>query len=304
VRKIAARHTIVVAVDGTPAAGRALELVDRYDGDRSGLRVVCTNVQTRPVSIWPEASVDVRLVEETLLAAGRGVAGEAAAKLRGSGFAAEPAVRLGSPADAIVREAQSREAEIIIVGTRGHGVLDGFALGSVAMRVAHASPIPVMLVRPDSRLPAHAGRKLRILLAQDGSEPAVGAATALASWRPWLGELDVQIVYVQQPLAYLETVLPPHDDVIGQWSTAAGESAAKAARDLFRKERISHHLHLTLGDPATEIVHLADETGCELVVMGTRGLGAAHHALIGSVALKVAARAMVPVALVKQYAAA
>jgi nucleotide-binding universal stress UspA family protein len=46
-------------------------------------------------------------------------------------------------------------------------------------------------------------------------------------------------------------------------------------------------------------VHLAAETGCELVVMGTRGLGAAHYALIGSVALKVAAHAAMPVILVR-----
>jgi nucleotide-binding universal stress UspA family protein len=292
-------HTVVVAVDGTPAAGRALDFVGKYSGDRSQLDVVCANVQTRPLAFWPEASIDVRSIEEALLAGGREVADKAAANLRGSGIGADSAVRLGFPADAIVREAQSRKAEIIVMGTRGHGVLGGFALGSVAMRVVHASSVPVFLVRPESRLPAQLGRKLRVMLAQDGSEPALRAATTLASWRSWLGELDVQIVYVQQPLTYLETVLPPHDDVIRQWSTEAGENAAKAARELLGKARISNHLHLTMGDPATEIVHLAAETGCELVVMGTRGLGAAHHALIGSVALKVAAHAPVPVALVK-----
>lgn len=292
-------YTIVVAVDGTPAAGRALDFVGKYSGDRSRLHVVCANVQTRPLAIWPEASIDVRWVEEALLASGRDVADKAVANLRSSGIAADSAVRLGFPADGIVREAESRKAEIIIMGTRGHGVLGGFALGSVAMRVVHASSVPVFLVRPESQMPMQLGRKLRVMLAQDGSESALRAATTLASWRSWLGELDVQIVYVQQPLTYLETVLPPHDDVIRQWSTEAGESAAKAARELFGKERITNHLHLTMGDPATEIVHLAAETGCELVVMGTRGLGAAHHALIGSVALKVAAHSAVPVALVK-----
>ena len=94
-------------------------------------------------------------------------------------------------------------------------------------------------------------------------------------------------------------MLPPHDDVIGQWSTRAGESATQAARDVFAKESIRSHLHLTVGDPATEILHLGNETGSELLVLGTRGLGAAHHTLVGSVALKVAAHAAVPVLLVK-----
>ena len=48
-----------------------------------------------------------------------------------------------------------------------------------------------------------------------------------------------------------------------------------------------------------EIVHVAAESEFELVLMGTRSLGAAQHALIGWFALKVGAHAPVPVALVK-----
>ncbi len=165
--------------------------------------------------------------------------------------------------------------------------------------MAHASQIPLCLVRGESKLPAKLGSGIRAMLAIDGSEAALRAARALASWRSWLGELDVQIVYVQQPLTFLETVLPPHDDVIQQWSTRAGEDATRAVRELFAREGIQTHLHLAIGDPAREIVHFATETGCELLVMGTRGLGAAHHALVGSVALKAAAHAAVPVVLVK-----
>lgn len=291
--------TIIAAVDGSPAAERALELLANHGGERSELQIVCANVQTRPLALWPEASIDVRSIEEAILAGGREIADRAVASLRASGFSAEPAVRLGFPADAIVREAQSRKAQLILMGTRGHGALQGFAVGSVAMRVVHGSPIPVCLVRPESKLPAQLGRKVRVMLALDGSAPALRAASTLASWRRRLGELDVQMAYVQQPLSYLETVLPPHDDVIRQWSTEEGESAARAARELFAKEGIANHLHLTLGEPASEILHLSEQTGCELIAMGTRGLGAAHHAFVGSVALKVAAHAAVPVLLVK-----
>jgi nucleotide-binding universal stress UspA family protein len=41
----------------------------------------------------------------------------------------------------------------------------------------------------------------------------------------------------------------------------------------------------------------------ELIVMGTRGLGAVHHALIGSVAMKVALASAVPVVLVGEQGA-
>jgi nucleotide-binding universal stress UspA family protein len=96
----------------------------------------------------------------------------------------------------------------------------------------------------------------------------------------------------------LQAVLPPHDDVIGQWSTQEGEQATQKARELFTREKIVHRLHLTVGDPAREVMVLAQTTSADLVVVGTRGLGAAHHALIGSVALKATALSPVPVLLV------
>jgi nucleotide-binding universal stress UspA family protein len=45
-------------------------------------------------------------------------------------------------------------------------------------------------------------------------------------------------------------------------------------------------------------VRTAGVLGSELIVMGSRGLGAVHHALIGSTALKVALASAVPVILV------
>jgi nucleotide-binding universal stress UspA family protein len=290
---------ILLAVDGAPGSDRAVEFVAGYLGDASKARVMAVNVQSRRVAIWPEAAFDVRAVEAALLASGKQIAGRAAARLKAAGLSAAAVVRLGFPVDGVLREAKDCDAGMIVVGTRGHGALRGFALGSVAMRVAHASPIPVWLIQPQSRLPTQLGRSLRVMLALDGSESARRAANTLASWRSWLGDLDIEIVWVQEPLSYLETVLPPHDDVIGQWSMRASEAATQAARDVFSREGIRNHLHLSVGDAATEILHLASESACEMLALGTRGLGAAHHALLGSVALKVAAQAAVPVLLVK-----
>jgi nucleotide-binding universal stress UspA family protein len=289
--------TLLLAVDDSPASERPLELVEGYRARAQQLQIVVLNVQARPIAMWPQAGIDPGAIDAALLACGGRIAGAAAQRLQAAGLRAEPAVRLGFPAQAIAAEAGSRAASLIVMGTRGHGILHGFALGSVAMRVAHGSHVPVCLVRPQAALPANPGHSVRVMLAVDGSASALRAATALCSWRAWLGELDVQMVWVQQPLTYLETVMPPHDDVIGQWSTRAGEEATAPARELLKKAGIRHHLHLTVGEPAPEIVHLAASTGCELLVLGTRGRGAAHHALIGSVALNAAAHASIPVIL-------
>lgn len=290
---------LLLPVDGSASATRAIELVAGFVGPPSRLAPVVLNVQSPPVMLWPEASLDAPAVERALLEAGAEVTRAAAERLAQSPLRAEQAVRLGLPVSTILREAETRGSDLIVMGTRGHGMVHGFALGSVAMRVAHGGGTPVCLVRREARLPAELGRRVRVLLALDGSEPALRAAQRLVEWQRWLGELDVQIVHVQQPLTLLAAIVPPHRDVIEQWSTRAGEEATQQARELLAQAGIRHHLHLSVGEPFREIALLADQTQSELLVLGTRGRGAAHHALIGSVALKAAAASRVPVLLVK-----
>jgi nucleotide-binding universal stress UspA family protein len=216
-------------VDATPASLRAVELLAGYRGEPGRIEIAVVNVQAPPLALRFEAAVAGRSVEQALLAAGREVCDAAAARLKAAGLRAETAVRLGFAAEALIQEAQSRDASLIVMGTRGHGAIRGYAPGSVAMRVAHGSAVPVCLLQPESLLPARLGRSVRVMLAQDGSQPALRAARLLAAWRGWLGELDVQIVHVQPPLSQLAAILPPHDDLIRQWSTQEGEAATQAA---------------------------------------------------------------------------
>jgi nucleotide-binding universal stress UspA family protein len=53
------------------------------------------------------------------------------------------------------------------------------------------------------------------------------------------------------------------------------------------------------GRPEDEILACARELHCDFIIMGTRGLGAAAAAALGSVALEVVRRSRIPVALVR-----
>ena len=53
------------------------------------------------------------------------------------------------------------------------------------------------------------------------------------------------------------------------------------------------------GDPAKAIMRSLEEEGCDMVVMGTRGLGALQAAFLGSVSSYVLQHAKCPVTLVK-----
>ena len=59
-------------------------------------------------------------------------------------------------------------------------------------------------------------------------------------------------------------------------------------------------VHLLRGRPDREIVHLADEIGAGLIVMGSRGLGGVRRALMGSVSDSVVRHAHCPVLIVRE----
>lgn len=55
-------------------------------------------------------------------------------------------VRSDSPASAIVDAA--KDADLVVVGSRGHGGFPGLHLGSVSTQVINHAPCPVLVVRP------------------------------------------------------------------------------------------------------------------------------------------------------------
>ena len=50
------------------------------------------------------------------------------------------------PADLVAEAARKIGADLIVVGTRGHGRVTGMLLGSVTQRLLHVSPCPVLAV--------------------------------------------------------------------------------------------------------------------------------------------------------------
>lgn len=63
---------------------------------------------------------------------------------------------------------------------------------------------------------------------------------------------------------------------------------------------VKYEHHLVTGDPATEIVRLAEEEGVDLIVMGTHGRTGLKRLLMGSVAEAIVRRAPCPVFTYKE----
>lgn len=72
---------------------------------------------------------------------------EAREYLEGRGIKGQFIEGTGRPADVLVQEAEESGADLIVVGTRGHGAAKQLFLGSVSTNVVHHAPCDVLIVR-------------------------------------------------------------------------------------------------------------------------------------------------------------
>jgi len=64
-----------------------------------------------------------------------------------AGFPVERDLLEGPAADAFISTAEIRHADLIVIGIRGMSTVKGLLFGSVATKVSHHAPCPVLLVR-------------------------------------------------------------------------------------------------------------------------------------------------------------
>ena len=148
---------------------------------------------------------------------------------------------------------------------------------------------------------AAAGHLKRVLLAVDGSEGATRAARQLLSLRSDLREseaLAVHVLHVQRPLSGDVTRFIG-GQTLEDYHRERAEAALAPARATLDGAGLAHQSQMRIGEPGPTIAEVARELGCDMIVMGARGLGSHTAALLGSVAQSAIEHANVPVLVVK-----
>ncbi|MFD6023549.1 universal stress protein [Streptomyces griseoluteus] len=192
------------------------------------------------------------------------------------------------------------DAEALVLGTRGHGAVVGFLLGSVGLRVVAETARPVILVRAGDRPEAEsAGRE--IVVGQHGTpedsaaalrfafETAAARGATLRAVRAWT--LPPVFAYSPGSLKLLDEAggLEPYEK-------RALADALRPWRERFPGVPVAEHVEM--GSAGQVLVSQA--TRAQLLVVGRRARRTAVGARIGSVAHGVLHHAGSPVAVVPQ----
>lgn len=137
-----------------------------------------------------------------------------------------------------------------------------------------------------------------VLLPVDGSRHAFAAALYLIDFTKLHGALEVHVVNIEPAPVQWQTRGLEAESVQGQL-TARAHIALSPVLNVLNEAGVAHRTHIKLGETAETIAALADELGCDTIVMGTRGLGGLAALALGSVTRKVLHLAKVPVICVK-----
>jgi nucleotide-binding universal stress UspA family protein len=144
-----------------------------------------------------------------------------------------------------------------------------------------------------------------ILLATDGSKEAeLAARTAVDIAATTNSELHMVTVARHEHAHVYDLPEEP-----GDVQKSLYEAIDRKARELLDEQvkkieqsggTIPQEVHLLRGHPDREIVHLAEEIGAGLIVIGSRGQGGVRRALMGSVSDSVVRQARCPVLIVRE----
>jgi nucleotide-binding universal stress UspA family protein len=211
-------------------------------------------------------------------------------------------VEKGRPGDVIIEKAGADSGTLIAMATHGRSGIDRWLLGSVAEKVLHATRNPLLLVRAGNSAESAGEATLkRLIVPLDGSplaEKALPHAVAVAK------AMNLEMVLFR---AYrLRQIISTYDDDIPDWNKIEAVSRGRAVSYLERKARELKEYGsanispiVRVGEPAEQIIDLAERTANSLVVICSHGRTGVGRWLLGSVTERVTRHSTGPVLIIR-----
>lgn len=209
------------------------------------------------------------------------------------GVTARTHVASGPLLQELVEQFDRLAVDLPVIGAHGENGLQHLILGSTAARLLSKSLRPMLIVKQPPREPYR-----RVLVPVDFSPatlPALAVARVLAP--------DADIVLLHAFAVPFEGQLlyaGISQDEINHYRVAARQEALEQLRALrgqggFPPDRVT--TQIVHGYAVEHILAQAEESGCDLVVMGKHGRGKIEETLIGGVTRHVLAQSKIDVAV-------
>ena len=275
-------YGIVAGYDGSPGAAQALRWAAREAWARGTTLTVCLAWTPDHMELPTESALCdlARQHGQELLTRGLPYAETVLGPDR-----VHPDLAAGSAAQVLCE--RSRAADMVVVGSRGHGELPGVRLGSVSWQVAGYASGPVVVVRgawrPANQIPGP------VVLGADGS-PAGQAAITFA-----FEEAALRVVPLVTVCALADA--PGRLGGSRQLEEDFDQALAVAAKEY---PDVSVIRQVLPGTPREGLLSAAADA--QLLVVGARGRGGFDEMSLGSIAQAMLLYAPGPVAVVRQVA--
>jgi nucleotide-binding universal stress UspA family protein len=284
---------ILVATDGSPAARAAMETALAFPWPEPSIaRAVVA------LGGWPRTRRGLRTQAARVLHAEV----EPAQRLLARRWGDAAAVALHeAPADAIFSEAHRFNAQVIVVGWRGHGAVRRLLAGSVSREVVERAHIPVLVAR--SAL-SDVRRLVIGFDASAGARAAVSFASRLEHRRGRHAVLLSVLEPLPAPLALRRLPASIRAELLSEVAAFNREQAATARRKAHDAAQVlkgsgwAVRIDMRTGFALDTLLGAAEEHDNTVLIVGARAKRGMERALLGSVAEGAVNHSRVPVLIV------
>lgn len=292
---------ILVPLDGSSLSERALPVASAV-AQATGARLILVR------AVWPHTlpGMDEGKAQAHAIQEAAAYLAEVVKRL-GDSLLVETAVPLAHASQGILLEAESRQANLIVMTTHGRSGLSRWVYGSVAEAVLAQSSIPVWLIRMTSAGATAAPRNTldqrpHILVPLDGStfaESALPYASELARALDWTISLLRVVVPPGSDTAEPEIANPYITEQILLERKVEAEQYLNAMTESLKQEGLRVQSWLRVGQAAAAITDECIASGASLIVMATHGRTGLGRVLYGSVASEILHRSSLPLLLIR-----
>lgn len=140
---------ILVAYDGSPHSKKALDWAAELSLlVKAKIRVVKVSEMTEISPLYTVGSGTGLIADiEEIKQADRKLLEDAVRAAKDKGVAITTDLLSGNIALTIIKYSKDNDIDLIVIGTKGHGVLEGLLMGSVTRSLVSLSRIPVLVVK-------------------------------------------------------------------------------------------------------------------------------------------------------------